>query len=295
MSTVERRSCSAISPKPSMLMSVVSTRTLGHRDAHFLYRPTPHDLCRQRFADVFRLQMRLHVFETRNALAVQRNENVADHHSCFVCRASGFDFEDDCASLFLALQRSAKRLGQANRLQAEAKIAARNVALLQQSIHDAVDLRGRNDDRAKARETRRCDSNDVSLCIHDCTTDCCRLKTYVQAYVRSKRRAGTRAALGCHEANNAEGSDRTTCPSATDNQGEMTGLQGFHGTQFCGARYGFRALQDGEVRRSIAARKVGADNAAVRQRHLNLFVAAQGVLGRDDNTGAPNHPARRST
>src|SRR5580704_747613 len=128
--TVERRSCSATSPKPAMLMSVVSARTLGHRDGQFLGRATTHDLRGQCLADVFRLQMGLQVFEARDALAGQRNENVADHHSRFVCRASGFDFENDCAGFLLALQRMAKRLGQAHRLQADAKIAARNVALL---------------------------------------------------------------------------------------------------------------------------------------------------------------------
>src|SRR5580700_9056269 len=130
MSTVERRSCSATSPKPGMLMSVVSARTLGHRDAHYLGRATTHDLCGQCFADIFRLQVGLHVFEARDALAGQRNENVADQHSRFVCRASRFDFENDDAGFFLGFERIAKCLGQAYRLEADAKIAARDAALL---------------------------------------------------------------------------------------------------------------------------------------------------------------------
>jgi hypothetical protein len=74
----------------------------------------------------------------------------------------------------------------------------------------------------------------------------------------------------------------------------MTGLQGFQVAEFCCAGWGFRALQDGEVGRSIAAREFGAENSAVRQGHLNLLIPAQGVLGRCDNTGAPDHAARRS-
>src|ERR1700680_974139 len=224
MSTVERRSCSATSPRPSMPMSVVSSRTRGHRDADFLDGAPAHDLCRQCFANVFRLQMGLHVFEARDALAGQRNENIADHYSRFVCRTSGFDFENDCPSFFLALQRIAKRFGQTHRLQANAEIAARNVAFLQQSIDDAVDVQRRNDDRAKAGETRRCDSNDVSLCIYDCATNSSRLQAYVQANVRSERRTGPRAALRGHKADNTQSSDRTAGPSAANNQGEMTGL-----------------------------------------------------------------------
>src|ERR1700680_3391230 len=130
MSTVERRSCSATSPRPSMPMSVVSSRTRGHRDADFLDGSPAHDLCRQCFANVFRLQMGLHIFEARDALAGQRNENVADHHSRFLCRASGFDFANDCAGFFLGFERMAKRLGQAYRLEPDAKIAARDAALL---------------------------------------------------------------------------------------------------------------------------------------------------------------------
>src|SRR5580704_3561230 len=104
MSTVERRSRSATSPKPSMLISVLSARTFGHSDADVLDCTATHDLCGQRFADVFRLQMGLHVFEARDGLAGQRNQNIADQHSCPVCRASGFDLEKNCAGLFLALQ-----------------------------------------------------------------------------------------------------------------------------------------------------------------------------------------------
>src|SRR5580700_2169955 len=168
--------------------------------------------------------MGLHVYEARDALAGQRNEDVADHQSRLVCRASGFDFENDYAGFFLGFERIAKRLGQAYRLEADAKIAARDAALLQQRIHDAVDVNGWNDHRAKAREAWRHDSEDVSLCVHDCASNCGRLQAYVQAYVGSERSAGPRAALVGHKADNAEGSDRTASPSATDNQGEMTGL-----------------------------------------------------------------------
>src|SRR5579864_2517237 len=192
--------------------------------------------------------MGLHVFEARDALACQQNENIANHDSRFVCRTSGFDFENDRAGFFLALQRIAKRFGQAYGLQADAKIAARNVALLQQRVHDAVDVQGRNDNRAEARETRRCDSDDMSLRVDDCAAYRSRLQPYVQTNVRSERRASPRAALPCNEANYAQSGDRAAGASAANNHGEIAGLQGFYAAKFYRACRGFRALQDGEVR-----------------------------------------------
>jgi hypothetical protein len=155
-------------------------------------------------------------------------------------------------------------------------------------------VRGRNDDRAKAREAWRRNSNNMSLRIYDRATNGGWLQSYVQADVRSERRASPRVPLGRHEADNAESGDRTASPSAANNQREIAGLQGFDAAEFCNACHGVGTLQDGEVRRSIAACKLGSNNPAIWQGHLYFFVAPKGMLGRYDNSGAPNHAARRT-
>ena len=64
--------------------------------------------------------------------------------------AVGFYFQDDGGGSYFALQGLAKGVGQPHRLQADAEIAARDAAFLQQRVDYEVDRGGWNGDRAEA-------------------------------------------------------------------------------------------------------------------------------------------------
>ena len=66
----------------------------------------------------------MNIFQPRNLLACERDDDVSDDDARFVCRALWFDFEDDRGSFFFALQRLAKRVRQTNRLHADTEISA---------------------------------------------------------------------------------------------------------------------------------------------------------------------------
>src|SRR5215472_2817417 len=135
MRTVERRSCSAISPNPGMAaISFSSPRALANDDGGFLKCSSAKELDGQRFADGFCAELPVNVFEPGDYVAGERHKNVADEDAGFVRGTFGFDFEDDGRGLVVAFQGSAQRIGQTHRLQADPKIAAGNAALLQQHV-----------------------------------------------------------------------------------------------------------------------------------------------------------------
>src|SRR5258708_7688110 len=92
--TVERRRCSAISPNPEMTILSALVLAFAHNDVQVLRCPAAHDFRNERFADVFARQVRLHVFETGDGLPFERNQDVANHDSCFVRGALRLYFED---------------------------------------------------------------------------------------------------------------------------------------------------------------------------------------------------------
>src|SRR6266852_2025442 len=170
-STVERRSFSAISPNPVTGMLLASARAFADHDVHFLRCAAPDELERKRLADGFAVKLRVDVFEARNRMAGECDENVSNDDAGFVRRTFGLDFENHGGGFFAALQGLAERVGQPHGLQANAKIALRNVAFFQQRVDDAID-RGRGDgDGAEAREPGRGDADDAALRLNDSAAD----------------------------------------------------------------------------------------------------------------------------
>src|SRR5579872_6138163 len=106
ISTVERRSDSAISPNPLTLalISVPSVRPFRDRNFGFLQRAAAHKTDGERFADCRAVQFGMNVFETTDAVSAQRHDDVADHQAGFVSRAVWLDFEHDGGAALFALK-----------------------------------------------------------------------------------------------------------------------------------------------------------------------------------------------
>src|SRR5215467_7262142 len=130
MRTVDRRSCSAISPNPGMAMSISLVLTFGHNNGGFLKDSAAHEFERKRFADGFSAKLTVNVLEPRNGMTGKRNEDVTNHDACFVRGAFGLHFKDDCRGFVAPLQRSTERFRQPHGLQAHAEVAARNAPFL---------------------------------------------------------------------------------------------------------------------------------------------------------------------
>src|SRR5207245_2105341 len=105
---------------------------------------------RERLADGFAVELRVNIFEARDRMAGERDENISDDNAGFVRGAFGFDFENDGGRFFTALQGLAESFGQADRLQTDAEIPLRNVPFFQQRVDDTIDGGCRNGDRAEA-------------------------------------------------------------------------------------------------------------------------------------------------
>src|SRR5690242_7567142 len=117
MGTVERRSCSAISPNPGMAMLFGSVGALADDDAGFLECAATNKLERQRFANGFGAQLPVNVFEPGNRLTSESHKNVADNDASLVRRTFGLNFKDDGRGLVVALQCFSQRIRQTDGLQ----------------------------------------------------------------------------------------------------------------------------------------------------------------------------------
>src|SRR5207245_7662679 len=95
MRTVERRSCSAISPNPGMAMSAGPMGALADDDVDFLERPAANEFERKRFANRFGAKLPVNVFKTSDGMAGERHKNVADDDTGLLRGTFGFDFEDN--------------------------------------------------------------------------------------------------------------------------------------------------------------------------------------------------------
>src|SRR5712691_173048 len=206
--TVERRSCSAISPNPVTGMSFAYARAFADNDVHLLRCAAADELERERFADGFAVKLRVDVFEARNRMAGECDENVSDDDAGFVRGTFRLNLENHGGGLFAALQGLAERVRQTHGLQADAEIALRDVALFQQGVEDPIDRGNRNGDDAEAREAGRGDADDAALRVNDGAADSGGLQRDVEADVWRESRAGPGAALGRDQADDAEGGDR---------------------------------------------------------------------------------------
>src|SRR5947207_8655483 len=224
MRTVERRSCSAISPNPGMAMLLSSMRAFANDNVGFLKSPAANEFEWQGFPNGFGAKLPVNVFKTSDGIAGESHKNVANDDASLVCGTLRFDLEDDRRSFVIPLKRSPKRIRQTHRLQTDTKIAARDAAFLQKRFHDTVHRRSRNGDGAKACETRSGDADDLAMRVNDRATNRRRLHADVEANVRSKRCAGPGASLLYNQTNSAKGSHRAAGACASDNQREAAGL-----------------------------------------------------------------------
>src|SRR5262245_47883048 len=78
MSTVERRRCSATSPKPVTVTSFPSVRTLADGDRGFLNGPAAYKFQRQLLANGLAMKLRMNVLQARDRLPAEGHENIAD-------------------------------------------------------------------------------------------------------------------------------------------------------------------------------------------------------------------------
>src|SRR5712664_3794160 len=245
--TVERRSFSAISPKPWIAMLFGSARAFADDDVDFLRCAAADELEREGFADGFAVQLRVNVFEARDRMARQCDENVSDDDAGFVRGTFRLDFENDGSGFFAALQGLAERVGQAHGLETYTEIALRDVAFFQERVDDAVDG-GRGDgDGAEASEARRGDADGAALRVDYGAADGGGLQADVEADVRREGGAGPSAALGSDEADNAEGGYWAAGTGAADDQREAAGLQRGHVAKIGDGCGGFRTFQGSEI------------------------------------------------
>src|SRR6266404_4224407 len=246
-STVERRSCSAISPKPLMATLFASAGAFADNYVHFLRGTAANEFERERLADGFAVELRVDVFEARDRMAGERDENVSDNDACFVGGAFGLDFEHDGGGFFAALQGLTESFGKADRLQADAEIPLRDVTLFQQRIDYAVD-RGRGDGNgAEAGETRRGDADDAALRVDYRAADGSGLQANVEADVGREGGAGPGAALRNDKADRAERGDWAAGTGAADDQREAAGLQRGDVAESGDGGGCFGAFQNGEI------------------------------------------------
>ena len=181
-----------------------SARTLAYNNIHFLHRSSANEFKRERLADGFTVELRVDIFETRDRMAGERDENVSDDDAGFVRGAFGLDFENDGGGFFAALQGLAESFGQTDGLQADAEIALRDVAFFKQGVDNQID-RGRGDgDGAEASKARCGDAYGTALSVNYGSADGGRLQADVEADVRGESGAGPGAALGRDEADDAE-------------------------------------------------------------------------------------------
>src|SRR5260370_4831529 len=103
-STVERRSLSALSPKSRMAILFASARAFANGDADFLRRAAANEFECERLAYRFAAELRMNIFEARDRMAGEGDENVSDDDSRFGRGAFRVDFQDDSGGFFCALQ-----------------------------------------------------------------------------------------------------------------------------------------------------------------------------------------------
>src|SRR4029077_5087460 len=96
ITTVERRSFSAISPNPVTTVSFSSMWAFRCHDVPFLKGAASNEFQRQRFADRVSGENRLYILKSSDRLAPKRHQNVPDNNSSLVCGAARMHFQNNC-------------------------------------------------------------------------------------------------------------------------------------------------------------------------------------------------------
>src|ERR1700745_152207 len=79
--TVDRPSCSAISPNPVTPILLPPVQSFTNQEARFLYRAATNKFHRHGLADCFAMKLRLNILELRDLAATERNQDVSDDDS----------------------------------------------------------------------------------------------------------------------------------------------------------------------------------------------------------------------
>src|SRR6202035_4831770 len=99
--TVERRSCSAISPNPVMDMSFASVRAFTNYDRGLLDRSTANEFRGECLAYGGAVKLGLHILELSDRMPRERDENIADRDAGLARRAVRLDFKDNRGCLLV--------------------------------------------------------------------------------------------------------------------------------------------------------------------------------------------------
>src|SRR5258706_10444881 len=142
------------------------------------------------------------------------------------------NIHDDRGGLFIPLQFLTKAVGQAHRLQSDAKISARDMPFLQKCIRNFIYGRCRHGNSAEARKARRRKTNYFPVRVDDCAAHSGWLKSYVEPNVRNKRCSRPGVTIGSNKTDNSEGSHRPARPRATYNERKAARFQCCHIAEF---------------------------------------------------------------
>src|SRR3954451_3615913 len=266
--TVERRSCSAISPNPVIFILLASRFALADGDAGFLDRATANELQRQRFADGSAVKLSVNIFEARDLLAGERYENVADDQASVVRRSIRLDFENDGGSFRIAVERLPDGVREADRLQSNAEIAVRDVTFLQKRFDHGGHRRRGNRGYSKPAEARAGDADDATVSVDHGAAGGSGLQADVETNVRRERRSGPSVALGSRETDDAECGNRAAGARAPDDERNGAGFQSSGVTEWRRRGSSFGAFENGDIGGWIAAGQSCGNYSAVGQRHV---------------------------
>src|SRR5260370_3183643 len=164
------------------------------------------------------------------------------------------NIHDNRGGLFIPLQFFTKAVGQAHRLQSDAKISARDMPFLQKRIRNFIYGRCRYGDGAKTRKARRRETHYLATCVDDCAAHCGWLKSHVEPNVWNKRCARPCVTIGSDKTDNSEGSHRPARSRAAYDEREAARFQSCHIAEVRYCTRGLKTFQYGDIRRRVASR-----------------------------------------
>ena len=115
--------------------------TLSHGERYFSWFSATKNGDFQLFADAFGIERSLQFARIRDGSAVHREQDVANKQTCFFRRTSGRHHQQQKPSILLNSSRTLHGFAYLYRLNAYSDVAARDVSLLEQLRHYAIDSR----------------------------------------------------------------------------------------------------------------------------------------------------------